>query len=139
MINEMKEKKTIDYCWKIGRELFYGWNKIVGNYNLDAKMIGYPVRMTLKAFDSMNIESISLKSLILQELIKKGVFLSSGPNFISYSHSKSDLEHTLSSLDDVCKFITKNAKNEEYDSLLEGKTPKTIWTMSIKSTKAQKI
>ena len=64
VINEMKEKKTIDFCWKIGRELFYGWNKIVGNYNLDAKMIGYPVRMTLKAFDSMNIESISLKSLI---------------------------------------------------------------------------
>ena len=82
VIKEMKSKDTISHCWKIGKELFGGWNKIIKNHNLDAKMIGYPIRMTMKCYDSEKNESLELKSLILQELVKRGVFMSPGPSFL---------------------------------------------------------
>ena len=63
VINEMQNKHTISHCWEIGKKLFDGWNKIVENHGIDAKMIGYPIRMTLKCFDSKNEESIILKSI----------------------------------------------------------------------------
>jgi glutamate-1-semialdehyde 2,1-aminomutase len=134
-INEMKEKQTIDHCWKLGEILLNGWNKICMKYNIDAKLFGYPVRMTMKCFDTNNMESKSLKSLILQEMIKKGHFMSPGPIFLSYSHSVEDIDNTLNSFETVCQFISANVLNDEYEKFLEGEMPKTIWTMKIPSTR----
>jgi len=134
-INEMKEKQTIDHCWKLGEIFLNGWNKICMNYNIDAKLLGYPVRMMMKCFDTNKIESKSLKSLILQEMIKKGYFISPGPIFLSYSHTKEDINNTLNSFEDVCKFISVNVLNDQYEKFLEGTMPKTIWTMKIPPTK----
>lgn len=130
-INEIDEKKTIPYCWNLGEKLFNGWNKSAEKYGLNSKMIGYPVRMSMKCYDTKNNESISLKSLILQELIKKGIFMSPGPSFISYSHTENDISFTLNSLDEVFKKITSTVTNDDYADFLEGNVPKTIWTMAM--------
>jgi glutamate-1-semialdehyde 2,1-aminomutase len=134
-INEMKEKQTIDHCWKLGEIFLNEWNKICVNYNIDAKLFGYPVRMMMKCFDTNKIESKSLKSLILQEMIKKGHFISPGPIFLSYSHTKEDISNTLDSFENVCKFISTTVLNDQYEKFLEGSMPKTIWTMKIPTTK----
>jgi len=133
-IREMKDKDTISHCWNLGDKLFSEWNKIVESYNLDASMIGYPIRMTFKCFNSKKNESIELKALILQELVKKGIFISSGPTFISYSHSLEDIEETLSKLDEVCNYIAK-IPEDDHKKFLEGKLPQTIWTFSTPPTK----
>lgn len=133
-ISEMKEMKTIQKCWNTGKHLFDGWNKIADSHGISANMIGYPIRMTMKCLDSKGCESLKLKSLILQEMVKKGFFMSPGPSFISYSHSSKDIESTLDAFSNVCKFIQK-IPNEEYEKYLEGNLPKTIYTHSIKPTK----
>ena len=134
-INEMKNRNTISQCWQIGKKLFDGWNKTVESYGIDAKMIGYPIRMTMKCFNSKNEESIELKSLILQEFIKQNIFISPGPTFISFSHSQSDVENTLTTLDKICNFIKNSIHDDNYNNYIDGNLPKTIWTMDIKSTK----
>jgi glutamate-1-semialdehyde 2,1-aminomutase len=131
-INEINEKQTIPYCWNLGTKLFDGWNKTAEKYGINAKMIGYPVRMTMKCYDSKNNESIFLKSLILQELIKKGIFMSPGPTFISYSHTENDISYTINSLDEIFKKISSITTNDNFANFLEGNIPKTIWTMAMK-------
>ena len=79
---------------------------------------------------------LEMKSLLQQEMIKQGIFMSVlGASFISYSHSESDIEKTLSSLEKTCEFIVKNVKNENYKKFIEGNLPKTIWRMKILPTK----
>jgi len=134
-INEMKNHKTIEHCWKIGKQFFEGWNKTVRDYNINAEMIGYPIRMTLNCLDSQKNESPKLKALILQEMIKRGIFISPGPSFISYSHSLDDVRKTLDSLEEACKFITENNHEDNFEKLLEGKLPKTIWSMVMEPIK----
>ena len=136
VIKEMKEKNTIAHCWDTGKKLFEGWNKTVKKFDLDAKMYGYPIRMHLQCFDSNKIESISMKSILLQEMVKKGIFMSVlGATFICYSHSEEDVKNTLSALENACEFVTKNVKNSNYDEFLEGVTPKSIWSMKIPPTR----
>lgn len=136
VIKEMEEKNTISHCWDTGKKLFYGWNKTVEKFGLDAKMYGYPIRMHMQCFDSNNKESISMKSLILQEMVKKGIFMSVlGGSFISFSHSEKDIENTLIALENACEFVTKNVKNENYEEFLQGIMPKPIWSMKIFPTK----
>lgn len=134
VINEMQTNDTISSCWKQGEKLLQGWNRIVESYNINAKMIGYPIRMKMECFDSKGNESSSLKALILQELVEKGVFMSPGVSFISYSHSSDDIEHTLKSLEETCKNINK-IKDENYEKYLKGKIPQQVWTMKIPPTK----
>ncbi len=135
VINEMKNKDTIKSCWNQGTKLIENWNRIVTSYGINAKMVGYPIRMKMKSLDSKGNESIILKSLILQEMVKKGVFMSQGVSFISFSHSSEDIEFTLNVLDETCKTISKIDKESEYQNYLEGDIPKQVWSMKIPPTK----
>ncbi|EIJ66920.1 aminotransferase, class III [Candidatus Nitrosopumilus salaria BD31] len=125
VINEMQEKNTIPHCWNMGKKLFDGWNQIVSKFDLDAKMYGYPIRMHLQCFDSNKQESIAMKSLILQEMVKSGIFMSVlGPTFLCYSHTEKDIDDTLHALENACEFVTKNVKESNYEEYLEGTMPK---------------
>jgi glutamate-1-semialdehyde 2,1-aminomutase len=135
-INEIISKNTIKHCWEIGSRFFEGWNKITKDIGLNAKIVGYPIRMGLKCYDSNNKESISMKSLLVQELLKKGIFISPlGPIYMSYSHSKNDVDDTLLKLRDVCDSIMKNIQNDNFDEHVKGTIPKPIWAMKIPPTK----
>jgi len=135
VVNEMKNKDTISYCWKNGSKLLDGWNNLSSNYDVDAKMHGYPIRMTLSCHDSQKLESPTMKSFILQEMVKQGIFMSAGPTFLSYSHSSEDIEFTLNAFENVCKFIKENITQDEYGKKLEGNMPKTIYSHTIHPTK----
>ena len=134
-INEMKNEKTIEHCWKMGKKLFEGWNKIADRYNIKSKMNGYPIRMKLECFDSRNNPSNDLKALTIQEMVKKGIFMSPGVTFLSYSHTNEDIEFTLQSFDEICQNISKNISENQYHNHLEGSIPQTIWSMKINPTK----
>jgi glutamate-1-semialdehyde aminotransferase len=134
-INEMKNEKTIEHCWKMGTKLFEGWNKIADKYNIKSKMKGYPIRMKLECFDSRNNPSNDLKALTIQEMVKKGIFMSPGVTFLSYSHTNEDIEFTLQSFDEICQNISKNISENQYHNHLEGSIPQTIWSMKINPTK----
>jgi glutamate-1-semialdehyde 2,1-aminomutase len=134
VINEMREKKTIESCWKIGGKLFNGWNKITEKSGLNILMTGYPIRMNLKCYDNNKQESPILKSLILQEMVKRGVFLSPGPTFISYSHTTEDIESTLLAFEEITKKL-QNIDEDQYENLLEGNLPQSIFTNYIQPTK----
>ena len=136
-INEIISKNTIQHCWDVGTEFFEGWNKITEENNINAKISGYPVRMALKCYNSKNEESIPMKSLLVQELLKKGVFISPlGPIYTSYSHSKDDIKNSLEKVNEVCE-ILKSVQNDGYEKYVEGNIPKPIWTMKIPPTKKQ--
>jgi len=74
VINEMRERNTISHCWKVGRKLYDGWNNIVEKHNISAKMIGYPIRMEPVCYDKNGKKSLELKSVLLQEMVKKRNF-----------------------------------------------------------------
>ena len=136
VITEMKEKNTVQHCWKIGKSLFNEWNKIAVKNNIDAKMTGYPIRMNLRCFDTSGIESLPMKSFILQEMVKQDVFMSIlGSSYICYSHSVQDVEKTLQSFENVCSTINKKIEHDNYETSLEGPLPKTIWSMKLPPTK----
>ena len=135
VIIEMEEKKSIDHCWNVGQQLLDGWNKISIKNNLDVKMSGYPVRMLMTCNNSKGEHSPSFKALVLQEMIKKGIFMSPSVIFNSYSHSSKDIEKTLNAYDEVCKLINQKTVNDNFEKHLEGNLPTTVWTMKIQPTK----
>ena len=135
-INEMISKNTISHCWNVGSKLFEGWNKITQKHGIDSRFEGYPIRMNLRCFDSNKTESLSLKSLLLQEMVKRGIFMAPlGPVFISYSHTLEDIDKVFAALDDTCNYLKQKIVNDNFEEMIEGELPKKIWEMKIKPTK----
>jgi len=135
VINEMKEKNTISHCWETGTKLLNNWNRITEENNLNIKMIGYPIRMKIECKNSQDKISESLKALVLQEMVKRGIFFPPGQCFLSYSHSDDDINDTLQKLEQSCQEIKNKVKDDDYQAHLEGIPPQTIWTVKMKSTK----
>ena len=58
---------------RLYRTTLDNWNKVSQENNLDMKMIGYPIRMKIQCKDSHGKNSETMKALVLQEMVKKGI------------------------------------------------------------------
>ena len=92
-VETMRDKKTIQHCWNMGGLLIKGLSDI------GYKVGGYACRPAI--LDEYNLEQ---KSILIQELIKRGVLLHSGLLInICYRHTEQDIEFALNAFGDVYK------------------------------------
>ena len=110
-INELIEKNVPAYLAKQGKKLKDGYNNISEELNMHyTKCIGYECR-SLITFDSSAGNPLEMKSLVQQEMIKRGI-LWGGFHNMSFSHTDEDIEYTLKVYKDVLP-ILKNAVEEK--------------------------
>ncbi|MCW8822951.1 MAG: aminotransferase class III-fold pyridoxal phosphate-dependent enzyme, partial [Ignavibacteriaceae bacterium] len=85
-VNEIKEKNVPAYLAKQGKKLKDGYNQIAKELEMPyTKCIGYECR-SLMTFDASAGNPLELKSLVQQEMIKRGI-LWGGFHNMSFSHS----------------------------------------------------
>ncbi len=110
-IKELREKNVPEYLAKQGKKLKDGYNKIAEELNMPyTKCIGYECR-SLITFDASAGNPLEMKSLVQQEMIKRGI-LWGGFHNMSFSHTDEDVEYTLKAYRDVLP-ILKQAVNEK--------------------------
>ncbi len=99
-MNRVKSWKTIDL---IGKEIVKKWSNLGDKYELDLNITGLPA---LCNFNFLSKNNLNYKTLITQEMLKKG-FLASSSVYTSIAHSKSILENYFYELEQVFKLIQK--------------------------------
>ncbi len=134
-INEIKEKPVVNKMWQNGSALTEGFNQIARENSLNVKLTGYPVRMKLIGQDSQGNDSILLRSLVIQELVKRGIFMHPGVEYISYSHEKDDIKKTLDAFNDSANIIKKAVKENNIGAYLDGKPCKPVYNVTKLSVK----
>lgn len=105
-------ENVTDHLNKIGKMLKDGITSIITELGMNyIKCVGYNCRTTI-TFDSSAGNLLQMKSLVQQEMFKRGI-LWSGFHNLSFSHSEDDINYTLEVYKEVLK-ILKNAveKNE---------------------------
>lgn len=114
-LKEAKEKNVVEHIWKIGEQFKEGFNSIAKEIGFNVESIGYPPRQNIAFKDTGKYTVLQIKTLFLQETIKRGILIGN-VIFFSYSHTKEDIEKTL----DVCREALKVVKEGiEQDNLLE--------------------
>lgn len=99
-IKEMREKKTIDHCWSMGKRLMGGLT------DLGVKVSGYPCRPAITDEYLLKPET---KTLLIQELIKRRILLHSGLLInLCYSHTEEDIDKMLNAFEEVLRGIKEN-------------------------------
>lgn len=125
-IKELIDKPIISHIWRQGESLRKGLFKIRDELKINLDITGNPPRSGLLFKDEMGKESLGLKSLFLQETVKRGV-LFGGPVYISYSHTDEDIQQTIEASYEALKVVKKATEEGDIERYLEGKGIGTVY------------
>lgn len=134
-ISEFKEKPVVKKMWKNGGMMMDQFNKISQEHDLNITLTGYPVRMRLNCKDNKGNDSPLMKSLLVQEMVARGIFMHPGVEYISFSHSAEDIIKTITSYNDAILIVKKAVKENKIESYLKGKPIKPVYSMMKPSEK----
>jgi glutamate-1-semialdehyde aminotransferase len=118
-VGEMREKDVIKHLALQGKKLKEGYNSIAKKLGIDfTRMTGYNWR-SVAQFDEKAGNPLVQKSLMQQEMIKRGVLWQGFFN-MSFSHSDSDVEYTLQALEESLAILKKAVNENRLKELLIG-------------------
>ncbi len=118
-IETIMREPVIEHLWKLGARLHAGLRSAAHEWGLDMEISGRPPRAGLTFRNSEGEADPLMRSLFLQETVKRGV-LFGGPMFISYSHGEGDIDRTIEvAYEALCK-VRSAYESASPASFLEG-------------------
>ncbi len=122
----MKEKKVVEYLWDYGSKLIKLMNDTAKKYGVEKNFIAGGIECSpyYLTFDNDGRNSLELRTLFSQEMIKNGVLI---PWIaLSYAHGDKELEITKIALEETFE-VYKKAVNEGYEKYLVGDAIKPVF------------
>ncbi|MBK8550338.1 MAG: aminotransferase class III-fold pyridoxal phosphate-dependent enzyme [Ignavibacteria bacterium] len=125
-IDEIKTKNVPEFLSRQGGKLKEGYNKIAAELGIGfTKCNGYNCR-TIITFDAASGNPLEMKSLVQQEMIKRGI-LWGGFHNMCYSHTDEDIKYTLKAYEDVLPVLQKAVNEKNVGSCLKGDTVEPVF------------
>jgi glutamate-1-semialdehyde aminotransferase len=125
-IRELQEKRVPDHLARQGKKLREGYNAIAQEVGMTyTKCTGFDCR-TIVTFDATVGNPLEMKSLVQQEMIKRGI-LWGGFHNMCYSHSNDDIEYTLSAYREVLPILGKAVAENDVRGYLKGEPVEPVF------------
>jgi glutamate-1-semialdehyde aminotransferase len=125
-INTIKEKDVTSWLSLKGERLKSGYNNIVKELGIDySKCIG-PNARSMVTFDKAAGDPLEMKSLVQQELIKRGIIWSGFHN-VCYSHSDNDIDHILGSYREALLILNDAVEDNNVKTQLRGEVLEPVF------------
>ena len=126
-IKELRDKDVPRYLDKQGVKLKDGYNEIAREYGMEqyTHCTGYNCR-SMVAFNPVAGNTLELKTLMQQEMIKRGI-LWAGFHNMCFSHSDADIDYTLSAYKDIMPVIKSAIESGDIQSYLKGEVLEAVF------------
>jgi len=122
----MKTNNVVDYIWDYGKKLISLMNKMAKEHGIEKNFVvaGIECSPYYLTFDNNGNNSLGLRTLFAQEMIKNGVLM---PWIaLSYAHGEKELDITQKALENTFK-VYKKAVDEGYEKYLIGDIIKPVF------------
>jgi glutamate-1-semialdehyde aminotransferase len=127
-VREMCDKPVIPHLWRQGERLRDGFNALARAAGLGrhAECVGYPPRTVITFADPAGGDPAVLKTLFLQEAIKRGILLGGGMN-VSFSHDDDDVTRTLAAYEAALAEVAAAVKAGDAARRLQGRVVEPVF------------
>ncbi len=127
-IKKMRQEPVIERLWATGTRLQDGYNAIAAEVGLatNTACIGLPPHTVAPFSDDAGEDSIALRSLLQQELARRGILYLVGFN-ICYAHSDEDVEITLKALRESMQVVADAKNNNRIEEALAGPAAEAVF------------
>jgi glutamate-1-semialdehyde 2,1-aminomutase len=112
----MEREKSWEIITKIGNNISKRWQSLADKHELDISTWGLPA---LSGFTFNSSNSVSYKTLITQEMLKKG-YLAANSVYACTEHSQECIDGYFEELDPIFATIKKCEDGMDVNSILEG-------------------
>lgn len=122
----MKDNNVVEHIWDYGKKLISMMNELSKKHGIEKNLIAGGIECSpyYLTFDKNGENSLGLRTLFSQEMIKNGVLI---PWIaLSYSHGEKELEITRRALEKTFE-IYKKAVDEGYENYLVGEPIKPVF------------
>lgn len=122
----MQKNNVVDHIWDYGKKFITLLNKTAKDLNLEKNFVagGVECNPYYLTYDNNGINSLGLRTLFSQEMIKNGVIMPWVA--LSYSHGKKELKLTEKALKNTFKVYAK-ALEDGYEQYLVGNEIKPVF------------
>ena len=125
-MEELREKNVPEYLAEQGRKLKEGYNAIASELGMSyTSCRGFECR-TIVAFDAVAGSPLEQKSLVQQELIRRGI-LWSGFHNMSFSHTDDDINRTIAAYREVLPVLKHAVESGHIARFLEGEPVQAVF------------
>ena len=127
-IEAMRQHEVIAHLWEQGQRLKDGYHILAREYGLDklTECQGLPPHTVAVFRDQGGQESLLLKSLFMQECLKRGV-LFSGVQNICFSHSSAEIDTTLRVYRSAMEIVARALAADNVRECLEGEPVEPVF------------
>ena len=115
-LDVMERERSWEKITQTGQTIRAGWSALAEKYALEIEHFGLPA---LAGFSFKSPKHLEYKTLITQEMLKKGYLASSGV-YACISHRQEILSHFLEALEPVFAMIANCENGKKVEDLLEG-------------------
>ena len=122
----IKENNVVEHLWQYGRDLITLMNDVAKNFDIDKNFVAGGIECSpyYLTFDKEGNNSLGLRTLFSQEMIKNGVMM---PWIaLSFAHGEKELTLTKSALEKTFE-VYKKAVDEGYEKYLVGDVIKPVF------------
>ena len=125
-ITEIRDEPVLDRVWDLGARLAAGTNALAEKAGVGMRCIGYPPRVLIVTdrVGASEVEDNALKSLFLQETVKRGVLMA-WQMFPMYAHQDADIDRTLDVFEEALEVCRDAIERGDVAERLEG--PPVNW------------
>lgn len=112
IVSRLRRSTDLRHISEYGAELISRLNEVSASHGLEHNLIfyGHPASPYFKVLDSLGSPNLALKTLLSQELIKKGVMM---PWIaLSSAHDQKELRMTIQALDDAAKILARAVSSD---------------------------
>jgi glutamate-1-semialdehyde aminotransferase len=124
-INELRLHNVPDYLAKQGKKLKDGYNEIAQSLGMRYTACNGMDARTIISFSHPTENALLMKSLVQQEMIKRGI-LWGGFHNVCYSHSDDDIDYTLRAYQEVLSLL-KQAVENNVNGCLKGQPVEPVF------------
>lgn len=125
-IEELRDKKVPEAIAAMGKRIREGYNSIVKELGVDyTQCMGFDCR-TIVTFDTKAGSPLEMKSLVQQELIKRGI-LWGGFHNMCFSHTDADVAHALAAYREVLPILRRAVDEKSVGKALRGDSVEPVF------------
>jgi glutamate-1-semialdehyde aminotransferase len=125
-ISELRDKRVPDYLERQGKKLRDGYNELAAGLGMGYTACTGPGCRSMVAFNAQAGIQLELKSLVQQEMIKRGV-LWSGFHNISFSHTDQDIDYTLEAYGEALPILKRAVQERSVRRYLRGEPVEPVF------------
>ncbi|TMQ21281.1 MAG: aminotransferase class III-fold pyridoxal phosphate-dependent enzyme [Candidatus Rokuibacteriota bacterium] len=120
-ITKIRDTDVIPHLWRQGRRLQDGYNALAAEAGVAeiTRCIGLPPRTVLTFADRRGVESLALKSLFQQEVVRRGILNTGGFNLCA-RHSDGDVARTLEACRAALAVLAAAVAADDVEARLQG-------------------